>query len=121
MQKKVLVIVFLFLISFTAKSQTTDLAIIVEAQDLNGNGVSQVNIYEEFQYLITIINSGNDVNNATFSQLINLNVSIISFESINNIGGASEVTGFNLTANNELLGLVEILPNNSSVQIRVFS
>lgn len=38
-------------------AQTTDLSVVVEAQDLSGNEISQAHIYEEFQYIVTIINT----------------------------------------------------------------
>ena len=118
MIKKYLFVFFLFISPALIHSQTTDLAVVVEAQDVSGNGISQIQIYQEFQYVITIINSGNAVSNATFSQNINQNVSEISAISQNNVGGASPASGFNVASNN-LTGSVANLPNNSSVQIKV--
>lgn len=100
-------------------SQTTDLAIIVEAQDLNGNDVSQVHIYEEFQYLISISNSGNPVSNASFSQVINNQAEVISFESINAFGGATLASNLELSPNNTLTGVITEMPTSSSVEIRI--
>ena len=100
-------------------SQTTDLAVSVEAQNLSGTDVSQVHIYEEFQYLITISNSGDAVNNATFTQIINEFVAVISFESQNASGGASDVVDFDLNDDNELSGTISTLPNSSSVEVKV--
>ncbi len=100
-------------------SQTTDLSIIVEAQDLDGNDVSQVNIYEDFQYLITILNTGNAVNDAAFSIQLDDALLVYSFSSQNNSGGASDAANFNLSATNLLIGSVANLPNNSSVEILV--
>lgn len=100
-------------------SQTTDLAVSVEAQNLSGTDVSQVHIYEEFQYLITISNSGDEVNNATFAQTINEFATVISYESQNASGGASDVINFILTDENELSGTITTLPTSSSVEVKV--
>lgn len=115
---RLIVIIFSLLINY-GFSQTTDLSIVVAAQDLNGNDISQAHIYEDFQYVITIINSGNSVNNASFSQVINPNVTVLSYNSQNQQGGASEAGSFNLTPENILYGTVANMPNNSSVEIRV--
>lgn len=103
---------------WVASSQTTDLAVVVEAQDLNGNGISQVQIYQEFQYLITVINSGNATSDANFSQTLNQNITVISYTSQNNSGGASNVTNINLTGS-ILTGSIQNMPNTSSVQVKV--
>ncbi len=100
-------------------SQTTDLAVSVEAQNLSGTDVSQVHIYEEFQYLITISNSGDSVSNATFTQIINENATVISYISQNSNGGASDVTNFDLNDDNELSGVMTSLPSSSSVEVKV--
>lgn len=100
------------------KAQTTDLSIIVEAQNLSGNTVSQVNIYEEFQYIITIINSGEAVSDATFSQIINPNLTVLNYISQNASGGASLVSGFDFTTD-ILSGTISNMPNNSSVEVKV--
>ena len=118
MIKKKITLLLLFLNFLAITAQTTDLAIVVEAKNSSGADISQVHIYQEYQYLVTIINSGNSVANATFSQTINQNVTVLSTVSQNNIGGASPVTGFNLI-NNTLTGTVASLPSNSSVEIKV--
>ena len=100
-------------------SQTTDLAVTVEAQDLNGNAVSQVHIYQEFQYLVTLSNSGDSTTNASFTQSIAVAAEVISFTSQNALGGASPVTDFELTNSNVLSGTIADMPTSSSVQIRV--
>ncbi|WP_053990523.1 gliding motility-associated C-terminal domain-containing protein [Mangrovimonas sp. TPBH4] len=102
-------------------SQTTDLAIVVEAQNLSGTDISQVEIYEQFQYLVTIINSGNAVNNATFSVDMDDEVTVVSYESQNNLGGASEASSFSLSSENVLTGTVASLPNNASVEIKILA
>ena len=63
MKKSFCLLVFClsFLIS---KAQTTDLSIVVAAQNLSGSSISQVNIYQDFQYIVTIFNSGGNVTNA---------------------------------------------------------
>ena len=57
MYKSVLSLVIFCLCFFKLSAQTTDLAVVVEAQNLSGTDVSQVQIYQEFQYIVTIINS----------------------------------------------------------------
>lgn len=118
MIRKYFLFFLLSIYSIVGSSQTTDLAVLVEAQDLNGNGISQVQIYQEFQYIITIINSGNGVSNATFSQILNQNLTIISFTSQNNSGGASNVTDF-ISNSNIVSGSIPNLPSTSSVQVKV--
>ena len=75
MKKSFCLLVFClsFLIS---KAQTTDLSIVVAAQNLSGSSISQVNIYQDFQYIVTIFNSGGNVTNATFTQTLNPNLTI---------------------------------------------
>ncbi|OUR91221.1 hypothetical protein A9Q87_11110 [Flavobacteriales bacterium 34_180_T64] len=100
-------------------SQTTDLAVIVEAQNTNNADVSQVHIYQEFQYIVTIINSGNLVENATFSQIINPSSTVASYVSQTSNGGASDVANFALTTGNILTGTIASLPTNSSVEVKI--
>ena len=118
MIKRYILLLFLFSYSIVVNSQTTDLAVVVEAQNLNGNGISQIQIYQEFQYILTIINSGNAVSNATFSQTLNQNVAVLSYTSQNNSGGASNVTNFSLNGD-VLTGEIPSMPNTSSVQVKV--
>ena len=118
--KKIILVFFICLgIISKSSSQTTDLSIIVEAQDLMGTDISQANIYDDFQYLITIVNSGNAVENATFSVQLDAGLTVNSFTSQNASGGASDATGFNLDATNLLTGTVANLPNNASVEILI--
>ncbi|MCB0444219.1 MAG: DUF11 domain-containing protein, partial [Gelidibacter sp.] len=102
-------------------SQTTDLAIVVEAQNLSGNDLSQVHIYEEFQYLVTISNSGNSVFDASFTLQLDVEASIISFVSQNATNGATliPINDFNLSGSNLLSAPIANLPNNSSLQIKI--
>src|SRR5690606_10725828 len=102
-------------------SQTTDLAVLVEAQNLSGTDISQVHIFESFQYLITVSNSGNSITNASFSLQLDSDATIVSYESINASGGASIIPfeDFNLTTNNLLSAVISSLPNNSSLEIKV--
>ena len=118
MNKIAIFYIFLCFSVLKVQSQTTDLAIVVEAQNLSGTPISQIDIFQEFQYIVTIINSGNTVSNATFSQTINANATVLSYTSQNNSGGATDVTGFNL-AGNILTGTIASLPNNSSVEVKV--
>lgn len=113
---------FLFLCApfFQSEAQNTDLAVLVEAQNTSNTEVSQVHIYQEFQYIITILNSGNLVDNATFTQEINANVNVVSFEYQNASGGAGIVTNLVLDDNtNDLSGTVTTLPTNSSIEVKV--
>jgi len=113
-------LLFFFLLCLQVHSQTTDLAVLVEAQNTSNTEVSQVHIYQEFQYIITILNSGNLVNNATFTQDINTNVTVVSFEYQNALGGAGIVTNLVLDDNtNSLSGAVTSLPTNASIEIKV--
>ena len=64
---KQLCLLFLCFLCAQVQSQTTDLSINIEAQNLGGSAISQVDIYEDFRYLITISNSGNTVSNSEIS------------------------------------------------------
>lgn len=119
MLKKVIFFI-LFCFSFiNANSQTTDLAVVVAAQNLNGTPVSQVQIYQQFQYIVTLINSGNTVSNATFNLDLNDTVVVNAFSSQNNSGGATDASNINLGVNNILTGTVANLPSNSSVEVKI--
>jgi len=113
------ILIFYVLVSFYSKAQTTDLSIVLEAQDLSGNPISQATIYQDFRYLVTIINSGNAVNNSAFSLQLDTDLTVNTFTSINNIGGASVVSNFNLNDENLITGSILEMPNNSSVQILI--
>lgn len=120
MLKRYFLFLILCVIYSYSKAQTTDLAVLVEAQNSSDIDVSQVHIYQEFQYLITILNSGNQVDNATFTQEINASVNVVSFDYQNATGGAGIVTNLNLDNNtNNLSGTVTTLPSNSSIEIKV--
>ncbi|WP_456438893.1 DUF7933 domain-containing protein [Psychroserpens sp.] len=120
MLKKCFLFLFLCASYVQSEAQTTDLAVLVEAQNTSNIEVFQVHIYQEFQYVITILNSGNLVNNATFTQEINSNVNVISFEYQNATGGAGIVTDLVLDVNtNDLSGTVTSLPTNSSIEVKV--
>ncbi|WP_223032400.1 gliding motility-associated C-terminal domain-containing protein [Hanstruepera marina] len=118
MLKQTLLQLFAFLSLLVCYSQSTDLAISVEAQDLDGSDISQAHIYEEFQYLVTITNSGNAVENAFFSQTINQNVSVLSFISQNPVGGTSLITDLSISGN-EITGTIASFPASSSIEIKV--
>lgn len=120
MLKKCLIILFLCASYIQTEAQTTDLAVLVEAQNSSNVDVSQVHIYQEFQYIIKILNSGNLVNNATFTQEINSNISVVSFAYQNASGGAGIVTDFVLDpTTNNLSGTITSLPTNSSIEVKV--
>lgn len=110
--------VALFAFSWIAKAQTTDLSISVEAQALSGGDISQVHIYEEFQYLVTISNSGNSVANSSVSIQLNPLVTILGYVSQNATNGASSASNFDLT-NNLLTATLPSMPSNSSIEIKI--
>ncbi|WP_179318653.1 DUF7933 domain-containing protein [Winogradskyella helgolandensis] len=110
-------VVLLFNVCFSY-SQTTDLSIAIEAQNLSGTAVSQVNIYEGFQYVITVLNSGNSVDNATVSINFDTDITVNSYVSQNNTNGASDVTNISVV-NNILTASIAAMPNNSSVELLV--
>lgn len=116
--KKSLFFLLFSLSLFSLKAQTTDLSIVVEAQNLSGNPISQIGINQEFQYIVTIFNGGNTVNNASFSQTLNTNLTILSAQSENQTGGASAIDPVNITGN-IITGTIVNMPSNSSVQLEV--
>lgn len=121
MIRKVLPFLFYFLFYGILFGQTTDLSIVAQAQNLSGSDVSQVEIFEDFQYVVTIINSGNTVSAATFeitmdNDLINLSIEGVSSQ--NNTGGASDASELQLNGS-VLTGTIANLPADSSVDIRI--
>lgn len=115
---RALAFLLLTLLPLCSFSQTTDLATSVEAQDLNGNPISQIVITQEFQYVTTIVNSGAATESALFSQTLNENIEIVSFESLNNVGGASVASNF-VVNGTMISATIANMPSNSSVQIKV--
>ena len=111
-------LLLLFLICFQAHSQTTDLSIAIEAQNLSGTAISQVDIYEDFQYVVTVLNSGNSVDNATISVNFDTELTIISYNSQNNNAGASDFSNIEITGN-VLTASIATMPNDSSVELLV--
>nr|WP_321233811.1 gliding motility-associated C-terminal domain-containing protein [uncultured Psychroserpens sp.] len=112
---------FFFLICLQLHSQTTDLSIVAQAQNTGGTSVSQVEIFQDFQYIVTIINSGNPVADTTFeitmsASLQNLDINAITSQ--NNIGGASNASNLVLTGS-VLTGSVANLPTDSSVELKI--
>ncbi|MGS2725788.1 DUF7933 domain-containing protein [Psychroserpens sp. BH13MA-6] len=102
-------------------AQTTDVSIVAQAQNTSGASVSQVAIYEDFQYIVTIINSGNAVTNASFmitmdSDLQNLNLDGITSQ--NNTGGATDASNLVLSGST-LTGVLANLPSDSSLEIKI--
>lgn len=116
--KNSLFFIFLLISNFLSQAQSTDLSIVVEAQDLSGNALSLANIYQEFQYIITVFNSGSNVSNATFNQIIDNSVAIQSYTSINQTGGASPINPITITGNT-IDATIASLPSNSSVALKV--
>ncbi|NRA94430.1 MAG: gliding motility-associated C-terminal domain-containing protein [Psychroserpens sp.] len=120
LRKGILLILSIWWNSFSISGQTTDLAVLVEAQNTSNIEVSQVHIYQEFQYLLTFLNSGDLVENATFLQEISANAEVLNFEFQNPSGGAGIVTDFFLDpTTNNLSGTISSLPPNSSIEVKV--
>ena len=111
-------LLFVFLWMAQVYGQTTDLSIAIEAQNLSGAAVSQVDIYEDFQYLITISNSGNLVNDASISIDFDNDLTILTSNSQNNNNGASNISNIDIT-DNILTASIANMPNNSSVELLV--
>ncbi|WP_104735163.1 gliding motility-associated C-terminal domain-containing protein [Hanstruepera ponticola] len=118
MLNKKIILFFLYYITLIGYCQTTDLAISVEAQDLSGSDISQAHIYQEFQYLVTITNSGDAVQNAVFNQTINSGATIISFVSQNPTGGTTLITDLN-EVGNQITGTIGNFPASASIQVKV--
>jgi hypothetical protein len=122
MIEKLVRFVFFILFCTQLTAQTTDLSIVAQAQSTAGAAVSQVEIFKDFQYIVTIINSGNAVSNAAFQITMDddlQNLMLSSITSQNNIGGATIAGGFNLSTTNVLTGSVLSLPTDSSVEIKI--
>jgi len=83
---------FFLLITTSLWSQSTDLSVSIEVVDDTGSIIPNVSLFQEFSYVTTISNSGNSVTNATFSQQLHPNVTFVSVESINPLGGADLAT-----------------------------
>lgn len=118
MLKPLYILLFFLSNVFILNSQTTDLSIAIEVQDLSGAAVSQVDIYEDFQYLITVTNSGNNGDNATISVDFDADLTLLSYNSQNNNSGASNFSNINVT-NNVLTASIVTMPNNGSVELLV--
>lgn len=118
MNKKAVLILLVFFNFITNYAQTTDVSISVVAQDLSGSDLSQVHIFEEFQYLVTISNSGGSVTNALFTQTINTNATIVSYVSQNPTNGASLITDFSVT-DNVITGTISNFPASSNIEVKV--
>ncbi|GAB5565276.1 MAG: hypothetical protein Wins2KO_23390 [Winogradskyella sp.] len=108
----------LFAVCTQLHSQTTDLSIAIEAQNLSGTSISQIEIFQDFQYLITVSNSGNSVNDTSISIDFDNDLTVNSFASQNNTNGASEISNIDIT-DNVLTATIANMPNNSSVELLV--
>ncbi|PQJ31426.1 hypothetical protein BST92_05590 [Nonlabens arenilitoris] len=116
---KYLLTIVIFVFSWTSLySQTTDLAITVEAQDLTGSSISQAHFYERYTYLITISNTGAPVANADFNLSLSSVNNIESAVAQNNLGGAISPASINITGNS-IDGILPNMPNSSSLKILV--
>ena len=118
MKVKTSFFIFLFFHFISSYSQTTDVSVSVVAQDLSGNDISQVHIFEQFQYLVTISNSGSSVSNVSFTQTINIDATIVSYISQNPIGGTSLITDFSQDLN-VITGTIASVPAASSIEVKV--
>ncbi|MEM5565752.1 gliding motility-associated C-terminal domain-containing protein [Psychroserpens sp. AS72] len=122
MIEKFIRFIFFFLCCAQLNAQTTDLSIVAQAQSTASTDISQIEIFADFQYIVTIINSGNPVSNASFEITMDedlQNLTLTNINSQNNTGGASNAGGFNLSAANVLTGTVANLPTDSSVEIKI--
>lgn len=119
MPKSIYFFLLLYLNLWLLSAQTTDLSIVLEAQNTSGSAVSQVALYENFQYLVTIANSGDAVSNSAFSIQLDTDLTLNSYVSQNNFGGSSDAANFNLSGANLLTGTVANMPNNSSVEVLI--
>lgn len=121
MIRKYVVLITLAFFSQFSIGQTTDLSIVAQAQNSVGTAVSQVEIFQDFQYVVTIINSGNAVENATFEIIMDNDLTNLALESVssqNNLGGASNAS--NLQLNGSILtGTINNLPSDSSVELKI--
>ena len=111
-------LLFLFFFCLQVHSQTTDLSIVIEAQDLGGTAISQINVYEDFQYVVTVLNSGNAVDDVTISINFDPDLAIISYNSQNSSVGASDISNISVMGN-VLAASIATMPNNSSVELLV--
>ena len=119
---KRLLLLFFLLICNCIWSQTTDLSASIEVTNLSGSSISNVVLFEDFYYVTTISNSGNNVANATFFQEFNPNVTVLMFESINPVGGADLAINFSYdNIANNIAAELPNMPLGSSVQIRVLA
>ncbi len=104
--------------AFTSLAQTTDLSITLEAQDLSGNSISQAHIYERYDYLVTISNTGAAVSNATlavdFSSVDNVDSAVAQ----NSVGGAVVPTIISIGTSG-ISATLPNMPNSSSIEILV--
>ena len=118
MLKALYILFFVLSNVYLSASQTTDLSLAIEAQDLSGTAISQVDIYEDFQYVITVSNSGNSVDNASISVNFDNDITILSYNSQNNNAGASDFSNINVT-DSVLTASIATMPNNGSVELQV--
>ena len=99
-------------------AQTTDLAITVETQDATGVAVSSAHIYEEYQYLVTVSNTGAAVVAANVNITIDHEVDILTVNSQNPNGNAQAPVLYDVT-NNTITGTTLAFPTNSSFEILI--
>lgn len=119
---KQLSFLFFLLISNCIWSQTTDLSASIEVTNLSGTPISNVVLFEDFYYVTTVSNSGNGVSNSTFYQEFNADVTVLSYESINAVGGADLAINFGYdNIANTITALLPNMPSASSVQIRILA
>lgn len=103
---------------FISQGQTTDLSITIEAQDLSGASISQAHIFESYNYLVTISNTGALVSNASFNISFSSVNSIDSATAQNILGAAVAPTGISIIGNT-VSGTLPSMPNSSSMELLV--
>jgi gliding motility-associated-like protein/uncharacterized repeat protein (TIGR01451 family) len=102
----------------TLTAQTTDLSITVEAQDLSGNAISQAHFYQQYQFLVTISNTGAPVSNADFTFDLSSVDQIENVVTQNASGGASSAVNV-IIGTTAITGDLPNMPNSSSLELLI--
>lgn len=111
---------FITLLSFSliARAQTTDLSITLEAQDISGNSISQAHIYQQYQYLVTISNTGAPVTSADFTFALS-SVEDIESVTLQNLSNGAVAPSSIVIDDNTVTGDLPNLPNSSSLELLI--
>lgn len=98
-------------------AQTTDLAVSIETRDAGGaNPVSQVHIYQQYEYIVTVSNTGGGVNDATVDIQLPPTINFLNVSSQNFLGGAAAPVNLAF-AGGSITGTLPSMPNSSSLEI----